>query len=172
VTKYFKLEKCCNAAPESHTLHSDHDPAGQAENVRPVYASRGRLKPLCAADARSNSLGHHPGGEYYLRYAGKWEAVGNDPCVALDRFEQRKFELRQSATTDGAGSTGQLSRLTKPHRFGKFGSAVDCDAVESLAPPVVSRNLEAGDRTRLVHQLRGFLLERHAVDQISRALLR
>jgi integrase/recombinase XerD len=89
-------------------------PEGKRKMCAPVYAARSRLKPLCAADARGNSLGYHPEGEYYLRYAGKWQAVGNDPCVALDRFEQRKFELRQSATTDGAGSTGQLSRLMKP----------------------------------------------------------
>ena len=76
-------------------------PDGKRKMCKPVYASRGRLKPLYATDARGNSLGHHPEGEYYLRYAGKWESVGNDPYVALDRFEQRKFELRQSATTDG-----------------------------------------------------------------------
>ena len=145
---------------------------GKRKMCKPVYAARGRLKPLYAVDAKGNGLGHHPEGEYYLLYAANGKRAGSDSCVAPDRFEQRKFELRQSATTDGAGSTGQLSRLTKPHRFGKFGSAVDCNAVESLAPPVVSRNLEAGDRTRLVHQLRGFLLERHEVDQISRALLR
>jgi len=57
---------------------------------KPVYASRGRLKPLHASDADGKTLGHHPEAEYYLRYAGRWEAVGNDPYVALDRLEKRK----------------------------------------------------------------------------------
>jgi integrase/recombinase XerD len=105
-------------------------PEGKRKMCAPVYAARGRLKPLCAADARGNSLGYHPEGEYYLRYAGKWQAVGNDPCVALDRFEQRKFELRQSATTDGAGSTGQLSRLMKPQLAGA--EALDAAIAEYL----------------------------------------
>ena len=76
---------------------------------KPVYASRGRLKPL-----HVQGFGHQPDGEYYLRYAGKWEAVGNDPYVAYDRLEQRKAELRQSARTDSADSPGQPSRAVKP----------------------------------------------------------
>lgn len=71
-------------------------PDGKRKMRKPVYASRGRLKPLYAADAKGNSLGHHPEGEYYLRYAGRTEAVGNDPYVALDRLEERKAELRGS----------------------------------------------------------------------------
>lgn len=69
-------------------------PDGKRKMCKPVYASRGRLKPLYAADTKGNSLGHHPEGEYYLRYAGRTEAVGNDPYVALDRLEERKAELR------------------------------------------------------------------------------
>jgi len=75
-------------------------PEGKRKMCKPVYASRGRLKPLYAADANGNSLGHHPEGEYYLRYAGRWEAVGNDPYVALDRLEERKAELRGSVRAD------------------------------------------------------------------------
>ena len=63
-------------------------PDGKRKMRKPVYASRGRLKPLYAADAKGNSLGHHPEGEYYLRYGGRTEAVGNDPYVALDRLEE------------------------------------------------------------------------------------
>jgi len=48
-------------------------PEGKRKMCKPVYASRGRLKPLHA-----QGFGHQPDGEYYLRYAGKWEAVGND----------------------------------------------------------------------------------------------
>jgi len=85
-------------------------PEGKRKMCAPVYASRGRLKPLYAADARGKTLGHHPEGEYYLRYAGKWEAVGNDSYVALDRFEQRKSELRHSAGgIPGADSREQPS---------------------------------------------------------------
>jgi len=82
---------------------------GKRKMCKPAYASRGRLKPLHA-----QGFGHQPDGEYYLRYAGKWEAVGNDPYVAYDRLEQRKAELRQSARTDGADSPGQPSGAVKP----------------------------------------------------------
>jgi len=84
-------------------------PDGKRRMCKPVYASRGRLKPLYA-----QGFGHDPDGEYYLRYAGKWEAVGNDPYVALDRLEQRKTELWQSARTDSAGSLEQPSRAVRP----------------------------------------------------------
>ena len=70
---------------------------GKRRMRKPFYVSRGRLKPLYAVDARGNSLGHHPEGEHYLRYAGRTEAVGNDPYLALDRLEERKAELRRSA---------------------------------------------------------------------------
>jgi len=73
---------------------------GKRKLCKPVYASRGRLKPLYAADAKGNSLGHHPEGEYYLRYAARTEAVGNDPYIALDRLEHSndvRARLRQSA---------------------------------------------------------------------------
>lgn len=85
---------------------------GKRKMCKPVYASRGRLKPLYAADAKGNSLGHHPDGEYYLRYAGRTEAVGNDPYVALDRLEQRNAELRQSG--HGVASPEQPRQAVKP----------------------------------------------------------
>ena len=84
-------------------------PEGKRKMCKPVYASRGRLKPLHA-----QGFGHQPDGEYYLRYAGKWEAVGNDPYVALDRLEQRKAELWQSTRADSAGSLEQPSQAVKP----------------------------------------------------------
>jgi len=87
-------------------------PDGKRKMCKPVYASRGRLKPLYAADAKGNSLGHHPEGEYYLRYAGRTEAVGNDPYVALDRLEQRKAELWH-AHKGSAGSSEQPSQAVK-----------------------------------------------------------
>src|SRR5437879_4825256 len=67
---------------------------GKRMQCKPVYADKNqsRLKPLHA-----EGKGRHPEGEYYLRYAGRWEAVGNDPYVALDRLHERKEELRQGA---------------------------------------------------------------------------
>jgi hypothetical protein len=73
---------------------------------KPVYASRGRLKPLHA-----EGFGHHPDGEYYLRYAGKWEAVGNDAYVVLDRLAEKQRELRCTAN---AVPNSSASVLTKP----------------------------------------------------------
>jgi hypothetical protein len=82
---------------------------GKRKMCKPVYASRGRLKPLYAADAKGNTLGHHPEGEYYLRYGGRTEAVGNDPYVALDRLEERRAGLRGSARADSP--TNQLQTV-------------------------------------------------------------
>jgi hypothetical protein len=64
-----------------------HD--GKRIQYKPVFVAKNRLKPLHA-----EGRGHHPEGEYYLRYAGRWEHVGNDPYVALDRLNERKNELR------------------------------------------------------------------------------
>jgi hypothetical protein len=91
-------------------------PEGNRKMCKPVYASRGRLKPLHA-----QGFGYQPDGEYYLRYAGKWEAVGNDPYVALDRLEERKTELRGSARAD--------SPTNQPHTVErKSGRVVTLDA--------------------------------------------
>jgi len=67
---------------------------GKRLQCKPVYTDKDktRLKPLHA-----EGKGHHPEGEYYIRFAGKWEAVGNDPYVALDRKNGRENELRQRA---------------------------------------------------------------------------
>ena len=67
---------------------------GKRIPCKPVYAAKGRLKPLYA-----EGHGHHPEGEYYLRYVvggkPKWEAVGNDAYVALDRLTERQDQLRK-----------------------------------------------------------------------------
>ena len=56
--------------------------------------------------------------------------------------------------------------------LGKLGGSIPRHAVQRLAPPVVGRNVEPGNGSRLVHQLRGLLLQRHSADQVRRALLR
>src|SRR5450755_2488770 len=54
---------------------------------------------------------------------------------------------------------------------GKLGGASRGDAVRCLAPPVVTRNTQALDGARLVHELRYLLFHRHTVDQILSPLL-
>jgi integrase len=75
---------------------------GKRIQCKPVYADKNqsRLKPLYA-----EGHGHHPEAEYYLRYAGVWEAVGDDPYVALDRLHERKEELRRGARSSPAAVT-------------------------------------------------------------------
>ena len=51
--------------------------------------------------------------------------------------------------------------------FWKFGSPVRGDAVQGLAPPIVRGYAQARNRTRLVHELRRFLIERHALHEVS-----
>ena len=94
-----------------------HD--GKRIQCKPVFAAKNRLKPLHAEEK-----GHHPEGEYYSRYAGKWEQVGNDPYVALDRLNARRNELRSPAQgkepTAGEPhaptreSTARVAEPTKP----------------------------------------------------------
>jgi hypothetical protein len=96
---------------------------GKRKMCKPVYASRGRLKPLYAADAKGNSLGYRPEGEYYLRYAGRTEAVGSDPYVALDRFEQRKTELR-GAVRPGSPTNQTQAIERKSARVLTLGAAI------------------------------------------------
>ena len=40
------------------------------------------------------------------------------------------------------------------------------DAVQGLAPPVIARNLQLGNRARLIHHLGCLLFQGHALDQI------
>ncbi len=44
---------------------------GKRVPCKPVYSAKDKLKPLHAEGYR-----HHFEGVYYLRYSGKWEAVG------------------------------------------------------------------------------------------------
>jgi len=75
---------------------------GKRVHCKPVYVAKNRLKPLHA-----EGKGHHPEGEYYLRYAGKWEMVGNDPYVALDRLNERQTELRHGS--EGRQQSGLIA---------------------------------------------------------------
>jgi len=84
-------------------------PEGKRKMCKPVYASRGLLKPLHA-----EGFGHQPDGEYYLRNAGKWEAVGNDPYVALDRLADKQRELRCTASAVPNSSPAVVSKLSVP----------------------------------------------------------
>ena len=52
----------------------------------------------------------------------------------------------------------------------EFGYAVVDDAVESLAPPVVVGDVEAGDSASLVDELGGLLIEGHGLDEVCGAL--
>src|ERR1700689_3424536 len=58
----------------------------------------------------------------------------------------------------------------KPDGLGKFRGAFAEDPVQGLAPPIIGRYAEARDRTGLIHELRGFLLQRHTVHQVNGTL--
>jgi hypothetical protein len=99
-TRYQFLRDTANGESEGHIyIRIIHE--GKRIQCKPVYADKNqtRLKTLWAW-----GKGHHPEGEYYLRYAGKWEAVGNDPYVALDRLNERKEKLRRGARLSPAAA--------------------------------------------------------------------
>lgn len=70
---------------------------GRKPYCKPVYLSKGRLKPHFAlVDGKPE---HHPEGVYYVRYGtddGKqwFVPVGNDPYVALDKVAEKQRWLR------------------------------------------------------------------------------
>jgi hypothetical protein len=73
---------------------------GRNSYCKPVYLSKGRLKPHCAVVGDKPE--HHPEDVYYIRVGtdgGKqrFESVGKDPYVALDKLaeEQRRLRDRQ-----------------------------------------------------------------------------
>ena len=63
-----------------------------------------------------------------------------------------------------------VERRRESDGLGKLCGAVNRDPMQSLAPPVVRRDIETGNPSRLIDELRRFLFKRHAVDQIRRAL--
>src|SRR6185312_9419128 len=66
--------------------------------------------------------------------------------------------------------SGYVESRRQPDGLWKFGGPIDRDAVEGLTPPVIGGYSQARNRTRLVDELRGFFLERHAMHQIGCAL--
>ena len=65
---------------------------------------------------------------------------------------------------------GRVERRGQADRLGKLRGAVHRDAVQGLAPPVVRGHPQARDGACLVDELRGFLLQRHALHQVGGAL--
>jgi integrase/recombinase XerD len=70
---------------------------GKTRFCKPVYLSKGRLKPHAALVNREPQ--HHPEGVYYIRFGRvgrkqRFESVGNDPYVALDKLAEKERWLR------------------------------------------------------------------------------
>jgi integrase len=70
---------------------------GKTPFCKPVYLSKGRLKPHYAMVNRQPE--HHPEGVYYVRFGGKgrkqkFVSAGNDPYVALDKLAEKERWLR------------------------------------------------------------------------------
>ena len=69
-------------------------------------------------------------------------------------------------------NAGGIERRGQADRLGKFGRALDGNAVQRLAPPIVGGHAEARDRARMIDQLRRLFLERHPVDEVGCARFR
>ena len=67
---------------------------------------------------------------------------------------------------------GRIECGGKADGLGEFGGAVDGDAVQRLAPPVVGGNAEARNGAGLVDELEAFSSSVMLADEIGRALLR
>lgn len=84
-------------ANRTATLYIRITKNGRSSFRKPVYQSKGRLKPQYAmVDGEPQ---HHKEGVYYVRLgtdAGKQQfvQVGKDPFVALDKLEEKKRWLR------------------------------------------------------------------------------
>jgi len=70
---------------------------GKSSFCKPVYQSKGRLKPQYAmVDGEPE---HHKEGIYYVRFGAdggkqQYDLVGKDPYIALDKLEEKKRWLR------------------------------------------------------------------------------
>ena len=70
---------------------------GKSRFCKPVDVSKGRLKPHAALVHREPE--HHPEGIYYVRFGRegrkqRFESVGTDPYVALDKLAEKERWLR------------------------------------------------------------------------------
>jgi len=70
---------------------------GKTRFCKPVYLSKGRLNPHAAMV--NGQPQHHPEGVYYIRFGRegrkqRFESVGKDPYVALDKLAEKERWLR------------------------------------------------------------------------------
>jgi integrase len=84
-------------ASRTATLYIRITKNGKSSFCKPVYQSKGRLKPQYAMV--NGEPEHHVEGVYYVRFGadgGKqpFVQVGNDPYLALDKLEEKKRWLR------------------------------------------------------------------------------
>jgi Phage integrase, N-terminal SAM-like domain len=84
-------------ANRTATLYIRLTKKGRSGFYKPVYQSKGRLKPQYAMVEGEPQ--HHKDGVYYVRFGadgGKQQfvLVGKDPYVALDKLEEKKRWLR------------------------------------------------------------------------------
>ena len=84
-------------ANRNATLYIRITKNGKSSFCKPVYQSKGRLKPQYAMV--NGEPEHHEEGVYYVRFGadgGKqlFVQVGNDPYLALDKLEEKKRWLR------------------------------------------------------------------------------
>ena len=73
-------------------------------------------------------------------------------------------DIRHLADEGRIPCRGQADRLGKHCGFTSRG-----DAVQPFIPPIIFPHAQARDRGRVIDQVRGFFLERHAADQIGGA---
>jgi hypothetical protein len=99
---------------------------GKKPFCKPVYLSKGRLKPLYAlVDGEPE---HRPEGIYYMRYGtgdGKQQMVplGNDPYVALDKLAAQERYLRDQAR--GLETAPPMTVIQPPNGRLKIDAAIE-----------------------------------------------
>src|ERR1035438_760379 len=106
-------------ANRNATLYIRITKNGKSSFCKPVYQSKGRLKPQYAMVNGEREL--HKDGVYYVRFGadgGKQQfvLVGKDPYVALDKLEEKKRWLRdrerQIVPQTPVNSKPQTTRLS------------------------------------------------------------
>ena len=104
-------------AHRAPTLYIRITKNGKSSFCKPVYQSKGRLKPQYAIVEGEPK--HHKEGVYYVRFGsdgGKQQfvLVGKDPYIALDKLEEKKRWLRdrERQVVPQTPSKPETSRLT------------------------------------------------------------
>jgi hypothetical protein len=103
-------------ANRSATLYIRITKNGKSSFCKPVYQTKGRLKPQYATVKGEPE--HHKEGVYYVRFGAdggkqQYALAGKDPYVALDKLEEKETMAAGPGTAGRSSNACQLETANK-----------------------------------------------------------